>query len=103
MTSRNIVYQSRMTFNVDYQNAPTGEVSSIKTNATWSDVRIHFPGKVHEGDRLLIHTPNGLFVRSIIINQSELRLDLSSLHRGAYLFTFSINGEMSDIKMSKRR
>lgn len=103
MTSRNIVCQNRMTFNVDYQNAPTGEVPSIKANATWTDVRILFPGKVHEGDRLLIHTTNGLFVRAITITQAELRLDLSNLHRGAYLFTFSINGEMSNVKMNKRR
>lgn len=103
MTSRTIVQQSRRLPHTDNQDNDAKDTPLIKADDTWANVHILLPGEPHLGDRLLIHTPNGLLVRAITITQAELRLDLSSLHRGAYLFSFSINGEMSDVKMNKRR
>lgn len=103
MTCRSIVRQSRRLPDADQQAGEMMEFPTVKTDDAWTDVRIHIPGEVQEGDILLICTPNGLLVRTISITRTEITLDLSSLHRGAYVFTFRTSGKSTDMKINKRR
>lgn len=100
---RSIVRQSRRLPDADQQAGEMMEFPTVKTDDAWTDVRIHIPGEVQEGDILLICTPNGLLVRTISITRTEITLDLSSLHRGAYVFTFRTSGKSTDMKINKRR
>ena len=100
---RNIVLQNRRLPDINYQNIGSEESPSVTADDIWSDVFFVIPNEIHEGDMLLIHTPNGLLVRSVPILQSEFHINLSGLHRGAYLFTFRMTGKISNVKMNKRK
>lgn len=100
---RNIVLQNRRLPDINYQNIGSEESPSVTADDIWSDILIVIPNEIHEGDMLLIHTANGLLVKSVPICQPEFRINLSGFHRGAYLFTFRMSETVSNVKMIKRR
>ena len=74
---------------------------SIKTDATWSKVQVDIMGEVSQGDILSVYDAGGALYATIPLETNSLSLNLSKLHKGTYVFRFSINNKPSENKIIK--
>ena len=74
---------------------------SIKTDATWSKVQVDIMGEVSQGDILSVYDAGGTLYATIPLETNSLSLNLSKLHKGTYVFRFSINNKPSENKIIK--
>lgn len=74
---------------------------SVKTDATWHKVQVDIMGEVSQGDVLSVYSADGVLFATIPLETNSVTLDLSQLHRGTYVFKFSVNKKPSERKIFK--
>lgn len=74
---------------------------AIKTDATWHKVQVDIMGDVSQGDVLSVYSADGVLFATIPLVTNSLTLDLSQLHKGTYVFKFSVNNKPTERKIIK--
>ena len=74
---------------------------SVKTAATWHKVQVDIMGELSQGDVLSVYSADGVLFATIPLETNSVTLDLSQLHRGTYVFKFSVNKKPSERKIFK--
>jgi len=73
----------------------------VKTDATWHKVQVDIMSEVTQDDVLSVYSADGVLFATIPLETNSLSLDLSQLHKGTYVFKFSLNKKPSEYKIFK--